>query len=105
MRVLALLLLLAACTPDFAAPSDVTDLRVLAVQAEPPEARFDPDAGVAEPVKVDVLAGGPSPDAGAQAIQLQICGPPHSPPRDEGPGVDAGTRAPSFPLPPARAAA
>src|SRR5262249_15595545 len=43
MRALMLLLLLvAACTPDFAAKSDVTDLRILAVQAEPPEAQYDP---------------------------------------------------------------
>ncbi|HZX97173.1 MAG TPA: hypothetical protein VFE90_21840 [Myxococcales bacterium] len=99
MRVLALLLLLAACTPDFAAPSDVTDLRVLAVQAEPPEARFDPDAGVAEPVKVDVLAVDPSRDAGPQSIQLQICGPTDSRRCDEGPVIDAGTVPLSFTLP------
>ncbi len=35
MRALTVLALLAAasCTPDFAAPSDVADLRVLAIQA------------------------------------------------------------------------
>jgi len=32
---------LAACTPSFASPTQVTDLRILGIQAEPPEALFD----------------------------------------------------------------
>jgi hypothetical protein len=100
MRAAALLLLLlAACTPDFAAPSDVKDLRVLAVQATPPEARFDPDSGVAEPVAVRVLAVDPSRDAGPDSLQLQICGPTDSRRCDEGPVIDAGALPLSFTLP------
>ncbi|HEY6909462.1 MAG TPA: hypothetical protein VI356_08845 [Myxococcales bacterium] len=105
MRAAALLLLLAACTPDFAAPSDVTDLRVLAVQAEPPEARFDPDSGVAGPVAVRVLAVDPSRDAGPESLQLQICGPTDSRRCDQGPVIDAGTLPLSFTLPPIQATA
>jgi hypothetical protein len=58
MRGLLLFLALAACTPDFAAPSDVFDLRVLAVQAQPPEAQFD--ASSVDSVTVRVLAVDPS---------------------------------------------
>lgn len=103
MRAAVLLLLLAACTPDFAAPSDVADLRVLAVQAEPPEARFDPDSGVAGPVAVRVLAVDPSRDAGPDSLQLQICGPTDSRRCDEGPVIDAGTVPLDFMLPSIRA--
>lgn len=104
MRAAALLLLLAACTPDFAAPSDVVDLRVLAVQATPPEARFDPDSGIAEPVAVRLLAVDPSRDAGPpQTLQLEICGPTDSRRCDTGPVIDAGTLPLSFTLPPIQA--
>ena len=103
MRAAALLLLCAACTPDFAAPSDVKDLRVLAVQATPPEARFDPDSGISEPVAVQVLAVDPSRDAGTDSLQLQICGPTDSRRCDQGPVIDAGTQPLSFTLPSIRA--
>lgn len=103
MRAAALLLLLAACTPDFAAPSDVKDLRVLAVQATPPEARYDADSGAAEPVAVRVLAVDPSRDAGPQSLQLQICGPTDSRRCDQGPVIDGGTVPLEFSLPSIRA--
>jgi hypothetical protein len=44
--LLAILLvaLLAACSPGFESPSEVNDLRILAVQVEPPEALYASDA-------------------------------------------------------------
>ena len=102
MRPLALALLLAGlgCTPDFAAPSDVRDLRVLAIQAEPPEAQFDADAGTVQPVAVHVLAVDPASDAGVQSMHLVVCGPTDSRRCDEGPSFDAGTVPLDFTLPP-----
>lgn len=100
MRAFALLLLAAACTPDFDAPSDVKDLRVLAVQAEPPEVRFDPDGGPTPPLTVRVLAVDPSADAGPQAMHLELCGPTDSRRCDEGPVHDAGTVPLAFTVPP-----
>ena len=89
MRPLALLALVcaSACTPDFAAPSAVTDLRILAVQAEPPEAQYD-DAGV-DPVRVRVLAVDPR-DAGPIALHAQLCAPSDSRRCDGGPTLDLG---------------
>jgi len=101
MRALALLALLAAasCTPDFAAPSDVTDLRVLAIQAEPPEAQFDVDAGTVQAVSVRVLAIDPRRDAGPQSALLQVCGPTDSRRCDQGPSFDVGPVPLAFTLP------
>jgi hypothetical protein len=102
MRALVVLAILSsslACTPDFAAASDVTDLRVLAVQAEPPEAQFDPDAGTAQPVSVRVLAVDPTSDAGVQSMHLDVCGPTDSHRCDQGPSFDAGTVPLAFTLP------
>ena len=89
MRALALLALLcaSACTPDFAAPSSVTDLRVLAVQADPPEAQYD-DAGV-DPVQVRVLAVDPR-DAGPIVLHAQLCAATDSRRCDGGPTLDLG---------------
>jgi hypothetical protein len=89
MRALALLALVcaSACTPDFAAPSDVTDLRVLAVQAEPPEAQFD-DAGV-DPMQVRVLAFDPR-NSGPMSLRAQLCAPTDSRRCDSGQFVDLG---------------
>jgi len=101
MRALTVLALLAAasCTPDFAAPSDVTDLRVLAIQAEPPLALFDLDAGTADAVSVRVLAVDPRRDAGPQSALLQICGPTDSRRCDQGPSFDVGPVPLTFTLP------
>jgi len=100
MRALLLALLAAGgCTPDFAAASDVKDLRVLAVQAEPPEALFDADAGTADSVSVRVLAVDPFADAGVQSLHLEICGPTDSRRCDEGPKLDLGTVPLAFTLP------
>jgi len=83
MRALEILLVACAvaCTPDFAAPSDVTDLRVLAVQADPPEAQFD-DAGV-EPVQVTILAVDPRSPAPIE-VRAQLCAPTDSRRCDQG---------------------
>ncbi len=70
-------LLLVACTPNFQAPSEVVDLRVLAVQAEPAEAQFD-DGGV-DDVHVRVLAVDPTADAGTFAsMKWNLCAPTDS---------------------------
>jgi hypothetical protein len=87
MRALTLLALLpaVACTPDFEAPSDVTDLRILAVQAEPPEAHFD-DAGV-DSVQVRVLAFDPRSSA-TMTLRAQLCARTDSRRCDSGPRID-----------------
>jgi hypothetical protein len=101
MRALAVLALLAAvsCTPDFASASDVTDLRVLAIQAEPPWAQFDLDAGTVDAVSVRVLAVDPRSDAGPASARLQICGPTDSRRCDQGPSLDVGPVPLAFTLP------
>lgn len=81
----------AACTPDFQSQSQVIDLRVLAVQAEPPEAQFDPDAGTVDPVKLTVLAvDGARRDAGA-TLTARLCAATDSGVCDEGPSIAADT--------------
>lgn len=72
LRALTLLLLLVACTPDFASVSQVTDLRVLAVQAEPPDALFD--ANHVDDVTVRVLAVDPFARADVR-VNARICAP------------------------------
>jgi hypothetical protein len=74
MRALLLLAALAACTPDFAAASDVFDLRVLAIRAEPPEAQFDLDAGTVDPVHVTVLAVDPPRKDNFATMVSELCG-------------------------------
>ena len=85
------LAVLAACTPDFQSQSQVVDLRVLAVQAEPPEAQFDPEAGTVDPVKLTILAvDGARRDAGA-TLTARICAATDSGLCDEGPSLPADT--------------
>ena len=81
MRWIALALALCACTPDFAARSDVTDLRVLAVQSDPAEAQFD--ARGVDDVTVTVLAVDPSPHS-AFSLAFDLCAPTDSRRCDEG---------------------
>jgi hypothetical protein len=76
---------LVACTPDFDAVSDVTDLRVLAVQAEPPEAQFDENN--ADPIEVHVLAVDPRTTTPI-VLHGAICAPTDSHRCDEGPPFD-----------------
>jgi len=54
-----LLLFTLACTPDLQGPEIVRDLRILAVQAEPPEASIDLQTGAVEQVTVRILAVDP----------------------------------------------
>ena len=56
-----------ACTPSFEGQEIVRDLRVLAVQAEPPEAAIDLSTGRSAPVQVRVLAVDPAPRAAMTA--------------------------------------
>jgi hypothetical protein len=76
IKALALALLLACgCTPSFESKEVVLDLRVLAVQAEPPEAQVDLDAGTIEDVQVTLLAVDPvHPDQPA-TVQPRLCLP------------------------------
>ena len=88
MRVLSLLLLAAACTPDFASQSDVTDLRVLAVQAEPPEAQYDATSSPPsiDPVRVTILAADPR-TATPMTMTFQLCAPTDTRRCDDGPAT------------------
>jgi hypothetical protein len=63
----------AACTPSFQAASFVNDLRVLAVQAEPPEAQYD--ANSADPVHLRILAVDPARESGFSSMRWAICAP------------------------------
>jgi hypothetical protein len=75
MRAPALALFCAACTPSFASPSDVFDLRVLAVQAEPPEAQYD--SATVQDVHIRVLAVDPLSD-GFATMTATLCAPTDS---------------------------
>jgi hypothetical protein len=75
MRALIFLfLLLGACTPNFQSASQVQDLRVLAVAADPPEAFVDVDGGTVQDVRVAVLVADPSPRAAVDA-SASLCVP------------------------------
>jgi len=85
---LSLLLLAAACTPDFAAQSDVTDLRVLAVRAEPPEAQYDATSSPPsiDPVRLTILAADPR-NTSPMTMTFQLCAPTDSRRCDGGPAT------------------
>jgi hypothetical protein len=71
--LLGVLLLAAACTPNFQSQDQVVDLRILAVRADPPEALFDLDAGTVQPVQLTILAvDGARRDAGA-TLNATVC--------------------------------
>ena len=66
----------AACTPNFAAPSQVTDLRVLAIESDPAEAQYDGSS--VDPVHLRILAVDPV-RAGAFAVMTwDVCAPTDS---------------------------
>jgi len=79
----------AACTPSFEGPEIVRDLRVLAVQAEPPEATIDLSTGKAAPVQVRVLAVDPAPRE-AMTASGSLCFPTDSRRCDEVQNVSIG---------------
>ena len=78
-----------ACTPSFEGQEIVRDLRVLAVQAEPPEAAIDLSTGRSAPVQVRVLAADPAPRAGMTATG-SLCFPTDSRRCDEVQNVSIG---------------
>ena len=86
--LLSALLLASACTPSFASPSDVSDLRILAVEADPPEAQFDAQGNVPD-VRLRVLAVDPYRD-GFASMTSALCAPTDSRRCDAGPRFDLG---------------
>jgi len=77
MRALAAAALLScftACTPSFESVSEVRDLRVLAISAEPPEAFVDQSTLTVQTVHVRVLVADPAPRAGVDATAA-LCFP------------------------------
>ena len=76
----------AGCTPSFASASDVTDLRVLAVQAEPPEAQYDAQGNV-EDVHLRILAVDPA-RGGFASMTASLCAPTDSRRCESGPRFD-----------------
>jgi len=84
---LAIALCAAACTPSFQSASDVLDLRVLAIRAEPPEAFVDLDGGTVEPVEVRVLVADPRPRRGL-SVSAAVCLPTDTRRCDEGQRLD-----------------
>src|SRR5438445_3034335 len=75
----ALLAVVAACNrlgdPCFNPGSLVTDLRVLAVRADPPEALVDLDGGVVPPVDVRALVAQPQGAAPDVPVRARVCVP------------------------------
>ena len=84
--IFSFFVLAAACTPNFASPSDVSDLRVLAVQAEPPEAQADLQGNYPD-VHVRILAVDPY-RGGFAAMDSALCAPTDSRRCDVGPRLD-----------------
>ena len=70
------LLLAIGCTPSFEAASEIRDLRVLAVQAEPPEAQYD--AASVDPVHLRILAVDPPRKNNFALMKWDICAPTDS---------------------------
>ena len=68
------LLALAACTPSFQSVSEVRDLRVLAIAAEPPEAFVDLDKKTVQAVHVRMLVADPAARAQVDAT-ASLCLP------------------------------
>ena len=77
--VAAALLVAPACTrlydPCFQPDSVVTDLRILAVRAEPPELLYDPASFVSPAVRIGVLLAGPEMAETPLAVRARLCVP------------------------------
>jgi hypothetical protein len=85
----------AACTPSFASASDVSDLRVLAVQAEPPEAQFDQQGSGSnlvisnvDDVHLRILAVDPARPGNFMTLSASLCAPTDSRRCEGGPRFD-----------------
>ena len=86
-RCAAFLALLGACTPSFQSQSQVVDLRVLAIRAEPAEAHVDLQANSVEPVVVRALVADPLPRE-ALVVHGRVCFPTDSGRCDGSPDID-----------------
>ena len=64
-----------ACTPSFESAEVVSDLRVIGITAEPPEALIDVDAGTVEDVQVTVLVADPVHRAQKVTVVPTLCLP------------------------------
>ncbi len=80
-----LLLSAAGCTPSFQSASDVNDLRVLAVEADPPEAQFDQQGSGSsltisnvDDVHLRILAVDPARPGGFTTLLASLCAPTDS---------------------------
>ena len=83
--VLSFFVALAACTPSFDAASDVNDLRILAIQAEPAEAQYDQTT--VDAVHVRILAVDPGRTGAFSTMKWDICAQTDSRRCDNGPIV------------------
>jgi hypothetical protein len=83
-------LALVACDPIrgacFAPPSEVTDVRILALAADPAEARFDPATGIADPVVLRALVVEPHVEVPSSTVTWELCAP-----SDDSPGCPPGS--------------
>ena len=64
-----------ACTPSFELLEVVSDLRVFAIKAEPPEALIDVDGGTVEDVQVTALVADPAHGAQKVTVVPTLCLP------------------------------
>jgi hypothetical protein len=89
-------LLAVACDPIrqpcFTPPSQVKDVRILAIAADPPEARIDPATGVADPVSLRALIVEPHAEVRSASVTWELCVP-----SDDFPGCPPGSAIASDP--------
>jgi hypothetical protein len=92
MRVLIIsALVLFGCTPKFQDQGVVVDLRVLAVNANPPEAQYDVDAGTVDNVTLTYLVVDPARPTNFATLSAQACEPTDTRRCDQGLAFDLGT--------------
>lgn len=78
MRALVLLAACLACTPNFQSQSEVSDLRVLAIRADPPEAQATIDGGVVtdvDDVRITLLVADPARPQNLATVTSALCAP------------------------------
>jgi len=94
--IAALVLLAAACEnqvqPCFTPPSVVKDVRILAVGADPPEARYDPITLSADPVDLHALIVAPKAELQLVPVTWELCAP-----SEDFPGCPPGSAVASDP--------
>lgn len=93
---IALSLAVVGCDPIrpacFGPPSEVTDVRILALAADPPEARYDPATGIADPVVLRALIVQPGLEVRSSSVTWELCAP-----GDTDPGCPPGSTVASDP--------